>query len=112
MVAPFAVYYEVPAAILKTEREGRLSSAAAMDALNLFLQLELPIVGGTPESARTVARVAYPLAASLKCSYYDAIFLGLAQILQTQVITADDKLNRNIGARTSLLVMLENFALP
>jgi len=111
LVAPFAIYYELPASLLKAVREGRLDDRSAVGALQLFLDLDLPIVGGTKESAARISQAAFRLAATLGCSYYDGVFLGLVQLLGTVAVSADDKLQRNLGSRTPLFVWIEDYAI-
>jgi predicted nucleic acid-binding protein len=111
LVAPFAIYYEFPASVLNAVREGRLDDRSAVGALRLFFDLDMPIIGGTRESAARISQAAYRLASTLGCSYYDGVFLGLAQLLGTVVVSADDKLQRNIGSRTPLFVWIEDYAL-
>jgi predicted nucleic acid-binding protein len=80
--------------------------------LDRFFDLNLPILGHTPDSVRSLTLAAIELANRLGTSYYDGIFLALADMLGTQLITADDKVTRNLQGRTPLLLPLGQFALP
>jgi len=108
LVAPFTLYYELPAALLKAVRTRRITDSEARIALTLFFRLPLRVVGNARHSASAISAAAYDLAATLGCSYYDATFLGLAQILGTQVVTAEEKVYRTFSSRTPLLLWIED----
>jgi predicted nucleic acid-binding protein len=107
LLAPFTIYYELPAALLKAVRLGRLSEDAGRTAFELFARLPLRTVGNSREAALEIADAAYRLTSEVRCSYYDATFLGLADLLGTRVITAEDKVYNAFSARTPLLLWVE-----
>jgi predicted nucleic acid-binding protein len=106
LVAPFTLYYELPAALLKAVRTRRITNDDARIALDLFFRLPLRIAGGNRKTAADISHAAYDLASSLGCSYYDATFLGLARTLGTHVVTAEDKAYRTFSGRTPLLLWI------
>lgn len=77
-----------------------------MQALDLFLDLDLPIVGAEPESTGSLNRDAFGAAQRFGCSYYDAIFIALAERLGTRLITADSKVYERLSSLTDVLVWL------
>ena len=87
-------------------RTRRITDADARVALDLFFRLPLRIAGGNRKTAAEISHAAYDLASSLGCSYYDATFLGLARILRTRVVTAEDKAYRTFSGRTPLLLWI------
>jgi len=76
-------------------------------AFQLFTRLPLRVVGSSRETALAIASAAYRLARELCCSYYDATFLGLAELLGTRVVTAEGKVYKAFSGRTSLLLWVE-----
>ncbi len=92
LIAPFPVYYEVPSAILKAMRAGRIERGYARQAIDLFVSLTLPIVTPTDNSLRDMVSESYDLAEQLSRSFYDAIFVSTAQRLDLPLLTADKRL--------------------
>lgn len=52
---------------------------------------------------------AYRLARRFGCSYYDAIYLALAEATALPFLHADDKLRRNLGTRFPLSLWIEDY---
>ncbi len=76
----------------------------------LFFRLPLRIAGGNRKTAAEISQAAYDVASSLGCSYYDATFLGLARILGTRVVTAEDKVYNAFSSRTPLLLWIGDWS--
>ena len=87
LVAPRLIKYEVPASIRKAIAKRRIAEQDAEDAVTRFCQLPLPIIDDL-----NVTEEAFRLANRYSRSFYDSIFLILAQDLSWNFVTADDKL--------------------
>ncbi len=110
--APFIIYYEFPRAILRAVRRGRLMETTGRTAIDLFFQLPLPLVGSEPRAATELLASGYDTAISLSCSFYDGVFVSTAESLGIPLITADDRLCRNLSGRAPSLVWLGDVQLP
>jgi predicted nucleic acid-binding protein len=92
IAVPALLYYEV-ANILLFGRS-RLPSGEAAEALSDFFALPLMVVPPAPETADVAMR----LASQYQLSYYDASYVALAETLECELITADQRLVRRTGA--------------
>jgi len=86
-LAPDLVFAEVTNVIWRKMRRGQILPAHAQ---SLAIDLETIAVETIP--CRLLARDAYSLAATTGQSPYDALYVALAVRLDTQVITADERL--------------------
>lgn len=101
LVAPRLITYEVPASIKKAIAKRRIAEQDGQDAVTRFCQLPLPIVDDlnvTEEAFRTANRYS--------CSYYDSIFLVLAQDLGWNLVTAEDRLWKRLHHQLPFFIHL------
>jgi predicted nucleic acid-binding protein len=75
-----------------TPSRRRLAPEDGRDAIAEFVQLPLRLVAG-----EGLVGPAYDLARQHGCSLYDALYLALAQQLGVPLVTADQRLYRQIG---------------
>lgn len=75
-------------------------------AIDEFLLLDLPLAGGNEQSIASLTHDSLEVAQRFGCSFYDAIFIALAERLNTQVLTADRKLYDRLKSSTRLLLWL------
>jgi predicted nucleic acid-binding protein len=104
LIAPRLVTYEVPAAIKKGAARVRAAKEVWQTALSSFESLGLSIVddsGAKYEATR--------LALNYACTYYDALYLLLAEDLRCLFITADDKLWRGLRDRVEYILLLASY---
>ncbi len=107
IVAPRLALYEVPAAIRRAVIKGRINELNALEAIRRFQQLPLPLIEERP----AVLEEAFRLANRYLCTFYDAVYLQLAEHLGWSFITADEKsLIRPLGRRLSYLVALNSLS--
>lgn len=106
ILAPRLLLYEVPAAISKALGDGRIAEPDALDALRRFRGLPVPLVEETPVLLEEACR----LANKYRCTLYDAIYLQLAEDLNWNFITADDKLHRRLRTQVPYMMPLSAFA--
>ena len=105
LLAPTQMRAEASSAILKAFRRRRLTIAQAEASI---LEIEnwgvrfMPDVL-LPESLR--------LAHRMGCSFYDAMYLALAEDIGVPFIHADDKLHRSISGRFPLELWIEDYEL-
>lgn len=84
----------------------------ARHAVDAFHGMDIPIVGAELTSISSLNRDAYGVAERLGCSFYDSIFIALAERLDTQVLTAEKKLYDRIKDKTTRLLWLPDLQLP
>lgn len=87
LVAPRLVKYEVPASIRKAIAKGRIHERDGKEAVARFCRLPLPTIDDLD-----VLEEAFSTASRYSCSFYDSIFITLAQDLGWNLVTAEDKL--------------------
>ena len=90
LVAPDLLIYEVANALL---HNSKFSEQEIERALATLYDLQLELVTPTAELAQTVIRVA----GRFGLTFYDALYVGLAQELDMELITADRRLSRRLG---------------
>lgn len=90
----------------------RIDRTTARDAVESFLRLDIPIVGGDLNSIASLNRDAYSTAERLECSFYDAIFIALAERLDSQVLTAERRLYERLRDKSPHLLWIADFEIP
>ena len=108
LIAPEIILYEVPSAILNAVRRQRLSPSEGLNAVEEFLNLELPTVGSSDVLPNMVRR-AYALAEEFGCRLQDALYLAVAVEFDLPLITADARLYRGLRGRVPQLLWFEDF---
>jgi len=104
LVAPRLIMYEVPAAIRKAVVQTRVSEEIGHDAIHSLEHLGLVIIDDSKAKHE-----AFKLAINYGCTYYDAMYLLLAEDLDCPFITADDKLWRPLHYSLPYIVRLANY---
>lgn len=90
IVAPDLLIYEVANALLHNPRFPEHDIQRALDTL---YDLQLELVMPTAELAHVVVR----LATRYELTFYDALYVGLAQELGMELITADRRLSHRVS---------------
>lgn len=103
LLAPRLVMYEVPASIRKAIAQRRILESDGQDAIRRFRRLPLPIIDD-----KDALEEAFRLANRYSCSYYDAIFLTLAEDLGWNFVTAEVKLCRRLQPQLRYIIRLDN----
>ncbi|HLI63432.1 MAG TPA: type II toxin-antitoxin system VapC family toxin [Terriglobales bacterium] len=91
--APDLLFAEIASAVCKKVKTGQLSPAEGGRLVADFAAVAVETV-----PCRRLARDAYALASATGCSVYDAMYLALAVRLETQMITADERLAHALAA--------------
>jgi predicted nucleic acid-binding protein len=94
--APDLLFAETANAVWKKVVRGELSSSSGQ---RLVRDIEAIAVETVP--CRTLSTDAYALATATNRSVYDAMYLALAVRLETQMITADERLARALARAPS-----------
>ena len=105
LVAPRLITYEVPAVIKKGVLRVKADEPTWRAAINSFESLGLLIIddsGAKYEAMR--------LAIKYETSYYDALYLLLAEDWGCPFITADEKIFRTLRGKVSNLILLASYA--
>lgn len=104
LIAPRLITYEVPACIKKGSARVSASEQVWRNALSSFESLGLSILDDSDAKAEATR-----LALSYACTYYDALYLLLAEDLGCRFITADDKLIKTLSSRVKYLLFLASY---
>jgi len=78
----------------------------------VFLSLDLPVLGDDPETARLIVREGYDVAQRLSCSFYDGVFMAVAERLGAPLVTADARAYRSLADHTDLVVWIGDIQIP
>lgn len=104
LAAPRLIKYEVPAAIRNAMAAVRVDQEIWEDAINSFQSLGLAIFDDTG-----CEHEAIKLAIGYGCSYYDALYLLLAEDLGYPFVTADERVWKNMRKRVQYVVHLGSY---
>ena len=108
LIAPTQLRFEVAAAILKAtrnpERRHRLDLQMGERILEVFQSWNILYV-----PSESLIMPAYRAAARYGCSYYDGLYVALAQATNTPLLHADNKLHRALADGFPLAVWIENY---
>ena len=104
LIAPRLVTYEVPGAIKRGAVRVKAAREVWQAALSSFGSLGLSVVDDSDAKYEATR-----LAINYACTYYDALYLLLAEDLGCRFITADEKLWRPLHARLEYLFLLASY---
>ena len=99
LVAPGCIRYEVPSAIRKTLRTRRLTSNQARASIQAFLDLRFPTID---EDELVLAT--YELTIRIGCSFYDGMYVALAEGPECPLIHADLRLRNALDGHPTKAV--------
>ncbi|MEA2594818.1 MAG: hypothetical protein QOF01_1287 [Thermomicrobiales bacterium] len=102
LIAPDHIRYEVPSAIRKTVRTGRLTAEQARSAIADFLAWKVPTVGSDE-----VIVAGYEQTVRFGCSLYDGLYVALADALRCPLVHADVSLRNALGPMFSHAIWIE-----
>lgn len=108
LIAPDLLRHEVAAGILKAtknpQRPRRLDTNSARLTLTAFLARQVTYMNTGP-----LVAAAYEIAPRYGCSYYDGVYLALAESMGVALVHADEKLRRTLGDRFPLVLWIEDY---
>ncbi|MBA7684629.1 hypothetical protein ES703_93035 [subsurface metagenome] len=104
LIAPRLITYEVPAAIKRGAVRVKAVEEIWQAALSSFESLGLSVVDDSDAKYEATR-----LAINYACSYYDALYLLLAEDLGCSFITADERLWRTMRTRVKYLSLLASY---
>jgi len=104
LIAPRLITYEVPAALKRGAARAKDTKAIWQARLSSFESLGLSIVDDSDAKYEATR-----LAINYACTYYDALYILLAEDLGCRFITADERLWRNLRARVECLLLLASY---
>ncbi|MGH2461043.1 MAG: type II toxin-antitoxin system VapC family toxin [Chloroflexota bacterium] len=109
LLAPRQLAHEVASALLFATRHPtrprRITLATGRSALDDFLQWQIDYI-----HHEQLTPSAYDLAGRLNCSYYDALYLSLAEMTNSQFVHADERLARTLGDRFPLALWIGRYS--
>jgi predicted nucleic acid-binding protein len=91
LLAPDFYPIEVAHSITRSERQGRITPAEGATAVRDLLTL-LPVL----EASLPLLPRAYAISSQVRMGVYDCIYLALAEREGCELVTADDKLVKNL----------------
>lgn len=94
LIAPDHIRYEVASAIDTAVRMGRITADDGRVAVEQFLGWHLPTATGDG-----VIVAAYDIARRFGCSFYDGLYLAVAEHVGAPLIHADRRLHNTLGQR-------------
>ncbi len=104
LIAPRLITYEVPAAIKRGAVRVKAAKEVWQAALSSFESLGLTVVDDSDAKYEATR-----LAINYACTYYDALYLLLAEDLGCRFITADERLERTLRTRAEYLLLLASY---
>jgi predicted nucleic acid-binding protein len=104
LAAPEQIRFEVPSAIRKGIRTNRLTLGDVRIAIREFLSW--PIVTSCDDA---LILAACERSVRFGCSFYDRLYVALAQSLGCQLIHADRRLSDALGTRADFLLWLGDY---
>jgi predicted nucleic acid-binding protein len=101
LLAPDVFPIEIGHALTRAERQGRVTAANGW-ALWLGVMADCPdLVPSIPLMPR-----AYEISSRMRVGIYDCLYVALAEHEQCELVTADDKLIRNLQAQFPFILAL------
>ncbi len=107
LLAPENLRYEVPGALRTAVVRGRLSREDGRLAVESFLDLDLPTV-----RASSLTLLGYDYAFRYGCSFYDALYLALADVASCPLLFADHRLRSSLQSRFPHALWLADYRSP
>ncbi|MCL0094554.1 type II toxin-antitoxin system VapC family toxin [Dehalococcoidales bacterium] len=104
LIAPRLITYEVPAAIKRGAARAKAAEKTWRAAISSFESLGLVVVDDSDAKYEATR-----LAINYTCTYYDALYLLLAEDLGCRFITADETLWRTLHTRVGYLLLLASY---
>jgi predicted nucleic acid-binding protein len=103
LIAPDILPVETTHALTRAERQGRITTARGnqlfIDFLNQLPQLH---------SCLPLLPKAYALSSTVRQGVYDSLYVALAEREQCELVTADDKLVKNMQAAYPFIIALSS----
>jgi len=101
LLAPDIFPVEVARALTRAERKGIIKSPQAVLLLADVLSTPIPL-----HPYRALLPKAVATSSAMRCGVYDCLYLALAERESCALITADDKLVKNLGATFPFIISL------
>lgn len=104
LIAPNHLRYEVPSAVRAAYRTRRLTLPASRTAISQFLFWQVPTVDDA-----SLIEAGYEQALRFGCSFYDGVYLALAESLDCPLVFADLRLRNALGANFPRALWLTDY---
>lgn len=101
LLAPDVFLVEVAHALTRAERKGLIKPPEATRLLSDVLTTAIPVHPFLPLLSRAVV-----LSSALRCGVYDCLYIALSEREGCQLVTADDKLLKNLQPHFPFIVSL------
>lgn len=104
LIAPDNIRYEFAGTIRKALSRNRLGAEEGRGAIEDFLALRLRTV-----RSESLILLGYDLASRYGCSFYDGLYLALAETARCPLILADERLRNNLKNRFPWILWLGDY---
>jgi predicted nucleic acid-binding protein len=101
LVAPDILPVEIAHALTRAERRGLIKPPQATRLLTDVLSTPMPL-----HPYRSLLPRAVAISSAMRCGVYDCLYVALAEREGCELVTADDKLLKNLGAQFPFVVSL------
>lgn len=101
LIAPDILLVEAVHALTRAERQGRITPAEGASLLKDLMQHLPPLFQYVPLVGR-----AYDISSKMRVGVYDCIYVALAERESCELVTADDRLIKNLQAAFPFIVAL------
>lgn len=103
LIAPSHLWYEVTSIFAKAVGVGRIAADQAYRASELFQRANIPVV-----HSQVLIRQGLEYSIRFQCPLYDATYLALADLTESQLLSADSRLRRTLRDRFARLHWIED----
>jgi predicted nucleic acid-binding protein len=103
LIAPDILPVEITHALTRAERQKRITPAKGAILLKDLLQ-NLPVL----HAYLPLLPLAYAISSKMHVGVYDCLYIGLAEQEDCELVTADDKLVKNLQKRFPFVVSLDS----
>lgn len=104
LLAPDNIRHEVPGSLRKAVVRGRIDAQSGREAIEAFLSLPLPTV-----RSNSLVLLAYDWSLRYGCSYYDGVYVALAQTARCPLILADRRLFNALAGHFSWALWIGDY---
>jgi predicted nucleic acid-binding protein len=105
--APYHLRYEVPSLISKAVGGRRITADQARELTQSFLGLNLKLVRSRKLWLDAIDRVQ-----RFRCSFYDGLYIALAETTGSRFIHADARLRRSLNGQCQAELWIEDYETP
>jgi predicted nucleic acid-binding protein len=108
LLAPEHISVEISSVLLKAVRRGRMTPELARARVSLMFALGITTIS----ASESLNLLAFDRAWEFGCSFYDALYLAVAEAAQCRLVTADQRFGALIQGRFPGHIWIEDYQSP